>query len=113
MVRSCFIFFLVLVSCGRGFHEVDLDQNSEKPKIITFSWLAARVFAPNCISCHGELEYKSKGGGIPLYSYDHFVIEAETVWKEILRDRMPKEGRKLTTVEKSWVQEWFDTEMPE
>ncbi len=113
MIRSYLILFFILVGCGRGYHDVGLDQKNEKPKVVTYSWLVDRVFSKNCNSCHNEQYYKAKGGGIPLYMYDHFIMESDSVWKEISRDSMPKEGVKLTTFEKSCVREWLDAGMPE
>jgi hypothetical protein len=102
---------VVLSGCGRGYHDVGRDKNIQKPKVVTYAWLEEVVFKPNCISCHGENDYKTKGGSFALYNYDLYMMEADTVWSEIAKDSMPKEGAKLTPKEKSWVKEWIDTGM--
>ncbi|OQW52132.1 MAG: hypothetical protein A4S09_08970 [Proteobacteria bacterium SG_bin7] len=115
MARANFTLYIIvfsLMGCGQRYHDLGRDSNNEKPKIITYSWIMDRVFLPNCISCHGESEYSSKGGGIPLYEYDHFAVEADGIWREISRERMPKDNPKLSEEKKSWVKEWFDSGMP-
>jgi hypothetical protein len=106
---------LTLMSCGQNSFQSakQLERNFRQPLLeITYTFLEEMVFAPRCFKCHGEDVYKKKGKGVALYRYEQYAAEAADVWKEIRKDKMPKDDPKLNATEKSWVKEWVDNGTP-
>ncbi len=69
---------------------------------IDFKEIKERIFAPKCISCHGQYE-----------SYSNVKFELSSIRAQVLIDRMPKSGGPLTLELKALLSAWSDAGAPE
>ena len=113
------VSILILISCGlqgcnySGQNEVPLflrPSTPTPPETLTelsFAGITQKLFAPKCISCHGD------SGNVNLESYGEVLKNLSLIKKSVFVDKsMPKKGS-LTKEQLEYLWNWIEMGAPE
>ena len=74
---------------------------------ISFAQVNDRVFAPRCISCHGN------SGGVNLESYQSVKANLSRIERVAIKDRSMPKNRPLADADAQFLSAWIDSGAPE
>lgn len=74
---------------------------------VTYSQVAARIFTPQCVRCHGN------SGGVNLSTYSDVTQNLSRVEQAALTDQVMPPGSPLSASDQSLLQEWINEGAPQ